>query len=505
MANFYNSDLDFDISEDSCFKDSTQTFQYVNTDALLEQLVADVLNNKTVKELPDFDSLINPIQPQALYVHNICGDNFPNSELPSIDSLKEEVLQVNPIKPTADINVHNICGDNFPNILKTMSLTADQRKLVKSLYTNQYKRYVIPIVWLKTLEENDLANKDGNIRLVSYIYTKIKNNSFEFTNIESKKIKSFSRDYKKVIDVLAGLSNSTNKLYVNNIYSTGIVEQVNSFTKSYRCFKSNDTEVVYLTISDTFTKPTADINVHNICGDNFPKSTYLETQQKMFEDVQIDIKSALEHINPQRKDFKSTQRAIKVLEIYKGNLYITQPDNNRIYHSFNGLDSDLRQFLKTKNSTFKTLDIVAAQPSILMTLIDNPSEDTKKLIEIFKTNRIYNYLANELNESVESIKLKYMIFTFKFDSNNKILKYYLENFPGFINDLNTIRSDYKVKDFWNLLANKETQIMAEVFNQVPGTKITIHDEIMIEEQYFELAKQTFNNILCKYNVPSKLK
>lgn len=452
----------------------------------------------------------------------------------SVVSLKKG-LQVESREPLAELFLQNICSgrsvktgqdnsvknnvgcqdnsvktdqDNFvklSNILKHSELNSRSRTLVSELYKKQYKRYVTPLKWLKVLEENNLAEKDGNIRLISYIYTKIRTKKFEFTNIQSKHLESFTKDYKKIIEVLSQLVDPKSKLYINNSYSTGVLtNKVDAFTKSYRCFKSNDTDVVYLTITDTSQKRTSDISI-NSSQDNSVKSDYLKNQQEMFEHVEIDIKSALEYINPQRKDFKSTQRAIKVLEIYKGNLYITQPDNNRLYHSFNCLDSDLRQFLKTKNSTFKTLDIVAAQPSILMTLIDEPSEDTKDLIKLFKTNRIYDTLAEELKEDPESIKTKYMIFTYKFDSDNKVVKYYNKHYPGFIKDINNLRKKLHIKDFWNLISSKETLIMEEVFNQIPGTKISIHDELMVEEQYFEDSKEIFNKVLTKYNIPSRVK
>lgn len=73
------------------------------------------------------------------------------------------VLQVESGKPLAEFNVqisvaklfpllNEPSGDNFPPLAGSL-LNKDQRKLIKSLYTNRYKRHAVPVVWLNALVE----------------------------------------------------------------------------------------------------------------------------------------------------------------------------------------------------------------------------------------------------------------------------------------------------------------------------------------------------------------
>ena len=433
--------------------------------------------------------------------------NIFHDSSPEIDTENTAVICYETIPESPDQNYLNLVKqktNEFTEAVKKSKLDSEKRKFAIELFNKQFQTVSIPKPWMDGLKKNGYEDSEGAYRLCSHLYKTISRNGFEFTNIQANVMEDFTRDYLKVLNILENLPDKSKKLYINHHYCSGN-ETTRAFTKSYRCFKSNDLELVNLVIRKT--KKNKDLLSMGDVKLGNELTEYAETQLKEFDELKIDIINALEYCNPTRKDFYSVQKTIKIIQIFKENYSMSSPDKNRIYHSFNMLDSDLRQFVKTKktNQSFVKLDIVAAQPSILMSLFEKPSDDTLKLIEIFKKERIYDYLARELNSDPEKIKTNYMTFLYDPFCNNKVLNYFKDKFPGFLNDFTKLKNKQPGKDFWNALAGRETEIIKTVFFKSKGIRITIHDEIMILPEYYEETKILFTEVLNSFKIPSRVK
>jgi hypothetical protein len=397
---------------------------------------------------------------------------------------------------------------------KGTTLSTKQRRYIKTLNNGDYRTAEAPNDWITAMTTTDEHQfKPADFRTATTVYYKIKKNNFEPVQIHSRELRSTNPNYKVVINFLNKISSQ--KLCVSNSYSTG-TETNKAFCKHYYTNKCNDLTYIHLKktkkqkvqlnykpILKKHTKVMQPIRVNRI---KRLKSLYLRLQISANKESTIKIIPALEYIQPKTGDFKATQRAIKSLLIYKEKTFISQPYKyGRIYHSLNMLDSDIRQFLINKETkeTYKSIDLTHCQIAFLINLLKESSQ-VINLKEIMKKTRIYDVIAKYSGRAVNRVKKSAMTFLFgSGEYENTISRYFKDNFKEVYNQI--VELKLIPKPLWLRLSIAETSFMFECYKQIKGTKICIHDELMVLESEYENAIAIFQKMINKHNLPTFIK
>lgn len=251
------------------------------------------------------------------------------------------------------------------------------------------------------------------------------------------------------------------------------------------------------------------------CTYNLPNSI-----KYTLENAQLDLNKTIEYLYSTKSGSDLIESFGKIIK-FNNERYITSGKKvKRIYSSFTDLSAELRKFLLIDNKPFHCFDIVAAQPSLLISILDKyklPIDDYYKNnchdlydiimeaakflnIEYENINEIVNnkYTGNSVKYSfsdrndIKILLFRNIFFGIKSSQISNTAKIFNYLFPKTFDSLLKLKSILKAEN--KTLAQEAQNTEADIiFTNLPECEcFTVHDSIYVTDK--ELGQQYCNKI-----------
>lgn len=181
------------------------------------------------------------------------------------------------------------------------------------------------------------------------------------------------------------------------------------------------------------------------------------------------------------------------LKVNYSNIWFKVSDEGRFYNSTTNLSYTSLPFIKLKRRSLVEIDITNCQPLLLCGLISNKlyKQDVEKGI-------FYENISRELNISRNEFKVlsyKYIFFSKKPLKSGKIYNALEKLYPGFIYEMNELRSKIEVSKEMQKI---ESNIFVNKIGSLDFKMMLRHDAVFVYEEDYDIVKsyiiQEFKNI-----------
>jgi hypothetical protein len=297
-------------------------------------------------------------------------------------------------------------------------------------------------------------------------------------------------------------------LETNHIFSSG------SFSKSYRVL-TDFLELDFIEFEIDFEKIFTNIKDKKYWLKKYPD---LNKQIKETYEVKINLSDYIRWINnnigtelkPVINDgvletrFLTKERALDyindAIKVNLENIWFKLSDEGRFYNSTTNLSYTSLPFMQLKRRNIKEVDVKNCQPLLLCALIKN--ELYKKDVE---AGIFYDRVAEKLNKTRDEFKVlsyKYIFFSSKNLKSGAIYDAINELYPGFIEEMNELRSKMNVA---RELQKVESNIFVKNISNYDFKMVLRHDAVFVFEEDFDLVKQLVIDEFKKLGLKASIK
>lgn len=333
-------------------------------------------------------------------------------------------------------------------------------------------------------------------------FTNIHYNSLEKFNI---KIGNIRLKCNNLLDLL------NNKVIdINNKYSQG------RFSYGYR-IKTNFINDKYTEIELDFEKIFVNIKNKSYWLEKYPdfKKQINDTYEIKIElsdyinwlnnNIGIELKPIIKNGIPEKRFL--TKETIydyinDALKVNYSNLWFKVSNEGRFYNTTTNLSYTSLPFIKLKRRYLKEIDVINCQPLLLCKLISNRLY--KKDVE---DGVFYEKMSSELDISRNEFKVlsyKYIFFSKKPLKSGKIYNALEKLYPGFIYEMNELRSKIEVSKEMQKI---ESDIFVNKIGRLDFKMMLRHDAVFVYEEDYDIVKnyviQEFKNIGLNAKIKKK--
>lgn len=171
------------------------------------------------------------------------------------------------------------------------------------------------------------------------------------------------------------------------------------------------------------------------------------------------------------------------LKVNFNNLWFKVSDEGRFYNSTTNLSYTTLPFIKLKRRKVVEVDVINCQPLLLCGIIKN--ELYKKDVE---DGIFYDRVSKELNISRDQFKVlsyKHIFFSNKPLKSGKIYDVINRLYPGFIDEMNSIKIDLEVSKEMQKI---ESNIFVKNIGSLDFKMMLRHDAVFVYEEDLEIIK-----------------
>jgi len=224
--------------------------------------------------------------------------------------------------------------------------------------------------------------------------------------------------------------------------------------------------------------------------------------------VNINLDKSLEWINENIKDIKAKFiNETTCNKIYKKDLYYSFDNYGRFHTNFTILKKEIRnKYLKIDNENIKEIDISNSQPFFLYLLMKEKGfVNFEGFDNDVLSGKIYEKILNNSSEKITRKEAKINVYSILFGrtlTKNYWHKLFNNLYPSvyeWISNYKKENKNYKIiaQQLQSLESNfMFKKLIPNIINKNSNIKIiTIHDSVIVQEQYYEDVKFIFLNSL----------
>lgn len=181
------------------------------------------------------------------------------------------------------------------------------------------------------------------------------------------------------------------------------------------------------------------------------------------------------------------------LKVNYSNIWFKVSNEGRFYNSTTNLSYTSLPFIKLKRRSLVEIDVTNCQPLLLCGLISNKlyKQDVEKGIFYENMSRELNIRRNEF----KVLSYKYIFFSKKPLKSGKIYNALEKLYPGFIYEMNELRSKIEVSKEMQKI---ESNIFVNKIGSLDFKMMLRHDAVFVYEEDYDIIKsyviQEFKNI-----------